>query len=65
MTIWRMGIACWIPKATDTHLEYVIVIVFPQQQLLHERAPMLRFYLRCLLRLTHGPKHVENRNKRI
>ena len=19
MTIWRMRIACWIPKATDTH----------------------------------------------
>jgi len=28
MTIWRMRIACWIPKATDTHLEYVILIAF-------------------------------------
>ena len=24
MTIWRMRIACWISKATDTHSEYVI-----------------------------------------
>ena len=24
MTIWRMGIACWVPKATHTHSEYVI-----------------------------------------
>ena len=24
MTIWRMRIACWIPKATDTHSEYII-----------------------------------------
>jgi hypothetical protein len=31
MTIWRMRIACWIPKATNTHSEYVIVIVVPLQ----------------------------------
>jgi hypothetical protein len=31
MTIRRMRIALWIPKATDTHTEYVIVIVFPLQ----------------------------------
>ena len=24
MTIWSMGVACWITKATDTHSEYVI-----------------------------------------
>jgi hypothetical protein len=29
MTIWRMRIACWIPKATNTHSSYVILIVFP------------------------------------
>jgi hypothetical protein len=26
MAIWRMRIACWIPKATNTHSEYVIYI---------------------------------------
>jgi len=26
MTIQRMCIACWIPKATNTHSEYVILI---------------------------------------
>jgi hypothetical protein len=26
MAIWRMNIACWVPKATDTHTEYVIFI---------------------------------------
>ena len=31
-------IACRITKPTDTHLEYVIVIAFPQQQWLCERA---------------------------
>jgi hypothetical protein len=23
MTVWRMRIACWIPKATNTHTEVV------------------------------------------
>ena len=40
MTIWRMRIACWIPKATNTHSEYVILI-FALQQRLHERASWL------------------------
>jgi len=26
MTIWRMRIACWIPKVTHAHCEYVILI---------------------------------------
>ena len=29
MAIWRMRIACWIPKATNTHSEYVILTAFP------------------------------------
>jgi len=50
MTIWRMRIACWILKATNTHSEYVILIVFPPQQWLHERASMLRYtYIACLV----------------
>ena len=42
MTIWHMRIACRIHKATDTHSECVILIVFPQQQWLRERASRLR-----------------------
>jgi hypothetical protein len=50
MTMWRMRIACWITKATNTHSEYVIVIAFPLQQWLHERASMLRYtYIACLV----------------
>jgi hypothetical protein len=49
MTIWRMRFACWIPKATDTHSEYVIIIAFPLQKWLHECASMLRYtYTACL-----------------
>jgi hypothetical protein len=35
-TIWHTRIACWIPKATNTHSQYVILIAFPQQQWLHD-----------------------------
>jgi len=39
--IWRMRIACWVRKATDTHLEYVILIVFLLQQRSEEHASVL------------------------
>jgi hypothetical protein len=42
MTIWRMRILHWIPKATDTHWECVILTAFPPQQRLHERASLFR-----------------------
>jgi len=48
MTIWRMRIACSIPKAIDTHSEYVILVAFPLQRWLHERTSMLRYtYIAC------------------
>jgi hypothetical protein len=43
MPIWRMRITCRIPKATNTHSQYVILIAFPPQQWLRERASMLRY----------------------
>ena len=43
MTIRRMRIACWIPKATNKHVRYVIFIAYPLQQWLKERALMLRY----------------------
>jgi hypothetical protein len=49
VTIWRMRIACWIPKDTNTHSEYVILIGFVRQQWLHEGSSMLRYsYFACL-----------------
>ena len=41
MTIWRVRVACWITNATNT--QYVILSVFPLQQWLRERAPMLHY----------------------
>jgi hypothetical protein len=46
--IRRMLYACWIPKATDTHSEYVILIAFPRQEWLSERTSMLLLYVHCL-----------------
>jgi hypothetical protein len=43
MTVRRMRIACWVPKATDTHSNCVILIAFPRNQWLRERASLLRY----------------------
>jgi len=43
MTIWRMRTACCVPKATNTHSEYVTFIAFPPQQWLYECDTMLRY----------------------
>jgi len=40
--IRRMRFACWVSKATNTHLQYVILIAFALQQRLHERASVSR-----------------------
>ena len=51
VTAWFMRITRWIPRATNTHSKYVILIAFPLQQWLHERASMLRYtYSACLCR---------------
>jgi len=38
-----MRIPCCIPKATNTHPQYVILFAFQWQHMLHERASMLRY----------------------
>jgi hypothetical protein len=41
MTKWHIHIACWIPKATNTHTDCVIIIAFPLQWRFHECTSML------------------------
>jgi len=48
MKIWRIRVAWWIPKATNTHQEYVILVAFPLQQWLHERASALHVRYMCI-----------------
>ena len=49
----RMRIASWTPKATYTHSEYVILIVFPLKEWFNERASMLRLYIFLFCKLTN------------
>jgi len=52
MVIWGMGIACWIPKATNTCSGCVTFIAFPLQQWLHECTWVLLYtyvYIACLM----------------
>jgi hypothetical protein len=49
--IRRMRIISSITKATDKNTEYVTRIAVPLQQLLDERASILRLYVNCLSRL--------------
>jgi len=43
MAIWRIHIAYWLPKATNTYSEYISLIAFARQQWFHERPSMLRY----------------------
>ena len=47
VAIWRMRVACWIPKARKTHTEYVILTVFPLLQWLHERCTHIAYLVVC------------------
>jgi hypothetical protein len=44
--LWRMRIACWISKATNTQSDYVKFIAVPLQQWLHEH---FQCYVICTL----------------
>jgi hypothetical protein len=55
MTMLRMRIACWIPRATNTQSEYAVSITFPLQQWLHECASTLRnMYIACLVSMPNN-----------
>ena len=48
MTMWRMRIACCIPKVTNGNSERLILIAFPLQRRLHECASVLSHtYITC------------------
>jgi hypothetical protein len=43
MAIWRMRIACWVPKAANTHPVYVVLLALPLRQWLHESVSIVRY----------------------
>jgi len=48
MTIWRMRIACWITKSTNTHSEYEILMAFPVQTMVARRRLIVTLYVHRL-----------------
>ena len=48
MIIWRMLIACCLPKATDTTLEYVTLIYFPTAAMVARKLLGVAIYVYCL-----------------
>jgi hypothetical protein len=57
MKIWRMCITCWIPKATNPHAEYVILIDFPLQQLLQESTLNVTLNVHCMVCFSSSSSH--------
>jgi len=62
MRIWRMRIACWIPKGRNTRTGCVILNAFSLQQWSHERPSMLCYtYIACLVGVAVQLKHINGR----
>ena len=38
-----MRFACWVTKAADAHLEYIVLAAFPRQQWLHKPTSVLGY----------------------
>jgi hypothetical protein len=50
----HMRFTCWIPKATNIHSEYVILIAFPLQEWLQERVSLLSYtFIACNVRTVY------------
>jgi len=56
MTMWHTRIACRIPKVTNTHSEYVVLISFRLGQWLGESSSLLRYTnVACLVESVYCP----------
>ena len=42
ITIWRLRVACWKPKATNTHSEYIIFIAFAAAKMVSRKRLSVR-----------------------
>jgi len=51
MAIWRMRAACWIPKATNTHSEYVILTDFSTSTMVTRTRLSVTSCIHCVSRL--------------
>jgi hypothetical protein len=67
MTIWRICIACWIPKATNTHSEYVIINDFSTATMVARTHLSFSFYIHCLscLSVKPAPTCIDHKDLRL
>jgi len=65
MTVRRMCISCWMPRATDTHSQYVILIAFPIQPCLHQHASVLHYTILAVLFFQYRRLFEDRNAKRI
>jgi hypothetical protein len=48
MTIWLMRIACWIPKGTNTHSQYLLLTGFPTVTMVAPTRLNVTLHVLCL-----------------
>ena len=49
MTIWLMRIACWMPRATNAHSQYVMSVVLPLHRMVAQMRLSVTLYIACLV----------------
>jgi len=52
MTIWRMCVTCFIPKATNPHSQYAILSCFPTATMVARTHLFVAFYVHPSLLVT-------------
>ena len=61
-----MRFKCRMTKATNLHSEYVILIAFPQQQRLNERASAFGYtYIACIVTVMPGSRHANTSHQAL
>jgi hypothetical protein len=65
MAIWRMRIARWIPKATNTHSRYVILIAYSTATTVARTRPRVTSSLRWLYCVISGFRREINDNRAL
>ena len=48
MTLWHMCVACWLPKATSTHSDYVILNCLSTATVVARKRLSVALFVHCL-----------------
>ena len=56
----HMHNACWIPKATNTHSEYVILISFSTATMVGRKRLIVTLYVHCLFNVNPDRERINS-----